>query len=117
MSTTADRPLALVTGASSGIGFELAKQFASNGFDLIIAAEDDALSRAKHELEATGAGVQAVQVDLATEDGVSELYRQVTAMQRPLAAAALNARRCTTRRSRSYSHLRSRYATSSRTPG
>ena len=33
MSTTADHPLALVTGASSGIGFELAKQFADNGFD------------------------------------------------------------------------------------
>ena len=41
MSATADHPLALVTGASSGIGFELAKQFAENGFDLIIAAEDD----------------------------------------------------------------------------
>jgi uncharacterized protein len=93
MSTTSDHPLALVTGASSGIGFELAKQFASNGFDLIIAAEDDELAPAARELEAAGARVQAVQVDLATQEGVSELYRQVSAMRRPLAAAALNAGR------------------------
>jgi NAD(P)-dependent dehydrogenase (short-subunit alcohol dehydrogenase family) len=35
-----DRPLALVTGASSGIGRELASEFARGGFDLVIAAED-----------------------------------------------------------------------------
>jgi short-subunit dehydrogenase len=93
MSATADRPLALVTGASSGIGFELAKQFADNGFDLIIAAEDDELATAKRDLEATGAHVDAVRVDLATEAGVSELYRQVSATVQPLAAAALNAGR------------------------
>ena len=51
MSASADPPLALVTGASSGIGFELAKQFANHGFDLIIAAEDDELATAKRELE------------------------------------------------------------------
>jgi uncharacterized protein len=93
MSATADHPLALITGASSGIGFELAKQFADNDFDLIIAAEDDELATARHELEAAGARVQAVHVDLATEAGVDELYRQVTATGRPLAAAALNAGR------------------------
>jgi len=43
MDTADSRPLAVVTGASSGIGRELAKQFAANGFDLIIAAEDDAI--------------------------------------------------------------------------
>jgi uncharacterized protein len=93
MSATADRPLALVTGASSGIGLELARQFANNGFDLFIAAQDDGLETAQRELQATGAHVDAVQVDLATEDGVDELYRHVTAHPRPLAAAALNAGR------------------------
>jgi short-subunit dehydrogenase len=93
MTTTSNRPLALITGASSGIGFELAKQFATNGYDLIIAAEDAELSTATHELEATGAHVEPVQVDLATEEGVSQLYRHVSDAPRPLAAAALNAGR------------------------
>jgi short-subunit dehydrogenase len=40
MNTQQRRPFAVVTGASSGIGFELAKVFAENGFDLLITAED-----------------------------------------------------------------------------
>src|SRR4051812_43185189 len=85
------RSLALVTGASSGIGLELAKQFAQNDFDLIVAAEDAELSGAARELESMGAAVDAVQVDLATPDGVETLYRRVQAAGRPLDAAALNA--------------------------
>jgi uncharacterized protein len=91
MTTTASRPLALVTGASSGIGRELAKQFAQNGHDLVIAAEDAELADAAAELEALGAEVEAVQVDLATDDGVDELRRRYTAAGRPLSAAVLNA--------------------------
>jgi len=43
---SSSRQFAVVTGASSGIGRELAKQFASNGFDLLIAAEDQEIDAA-----------------------------------------------------------------------
>src|SRR3954471_20292483 len=85
------RQLALVTGASSGIGRELANQFASNGFDVIIPAEDPLIDTVAPELEALGAGVEAVQADLATNHGVEELWSRVQQAGRPLAAAALNA--------------------------
>src|SRR5215218_2904072 len=90
MSTT-ERPLALVTGASSGIGRELAKQFAENGHDLVIAAEDQELAGAARELEGLGAQVEAVRVDLTGDDGIDELWRRCASAWRPLSAAALNA--------------------------
>jgi uncharacterized protein len=85
------RPLALVTGASSGIGRELARQFAENGFDLVVNAEDEQIERAAAELRASGADVRAVRADLRTADGVEQLHSAVTATARPLDAAALNA--------------------------
>ena len=91
MSASTDRPLAVVTGASSGIGLELAKQFAENGFDLIVNAEDAELDAAAREVEAAGAGVAAVRADLATEEGVEALYARIKADGRPVAALALNA--------------------------
>lgn len=91
MATEHDRQLAVVTGASSGIGFELARVFASEGFDLLIAAEDDELTGAQEELKATEVEVQAHRVDLATEAGVIELYRHIQNTGRPVDALALNA--------------------------
>jgi uncharacterized protein len=91
MEDTATRPLAVVTGASSGIGYELAKQFAEAAFDLVVAAEDYELNAAARELESLGATVSAVQVDLASEEGVDELWRQVGELGRPVDALALNA--------------------------
>jgi short-subunit dehydrogenase len=85
-----DRPLALVTGASSGIGRELAREFAEHGFDLIIAAEDDDIQHVAAELR-NGAQVEAVRVDLASAEGVEGLYGKVKSGDRPLDAAALNA--------------------------
>jgi short-subunit dehydrogenase len=72
MATKA-RPLAVVTGASSGIGLELARLCARNGFDLVIAADEPQIHTPVGELRQLGASVDALQVDLATEDGVAEL--------------------------------------------
>lgn len=83
--------LALVTGASSGIGFELATQFARNGYDVVVAAEDDGIHDVPDKLSQWDSVVQAVQVDLRTADGVEHLYRSATDGDRELAAAALNA--------------------------
>ena len=91
MTESGARPLALVTGASSGIGLELAKQFAENGFDLVIAAEDAELDGAAAALRALGAAVSAVRVDLSDYDGVELLWRSVSGSGRTLDAAALNA--------------------------
>lgn len=83
--------LALVTGASSGIGFELAKQFAEHGYDLVVAAEDDAIHDVPGKLSQYGAAVQPVQVDLRTAEAVEHLYQSAIEGDRVLAAAALNA--------------------------
>jgi uncharacterized protein len=68
----ATRPLAVVTGASTGIGYHLARCAAEHGYDLIVAA-DTPLLQAVKDFEALGASVEAVQVDLATTDGVQQL--------------------------------------------
>ena len=91
MDPSSTRPLAVVTGASSGIGLELARQFAENGFDVIVAAEDGAIHDAAQGLDGDGASVDAVQVDLATPEGVEQLHARIAAAGRPVDALALNA--------------------------
>jgi uncharacterized protein len=88
MTSSTTRPLAVVTGASSGIGFELARQFAEHGYDLVVAAEDEGINTAAQALASTGASVRPVQVDLASYEGVETLYSSIG---RPVDAAAINA--------------------------
>lgn len=91
MTNSATKQFAVVTGASDGIGYELAKQFAQNGFDLLITAEDVAITQAARDIEALGANVEAVQTDLATYDGVETLYNKMKSSGRPVDAIAINA--------------------------
>jgi short-subunit dehydrogenase len=91
MTSAPVRSLALVTGASSGIGYELAKQFADRDFDLVITAEDARITDVARELTTLGADVTPVQADLSTEEGVNRLYGKATATGRPVDAVAINA--------------------------
>jgi uncharacterized protein len=83
--------LALVTGASSGIGLELAKIFADNGFALLVTAEDAELDGAATELRSRGVDVTAERLDLTRPEDVDRLWRRVLELGRPLNAAAINA--------------------------
>jgi uncharacterized protein len=83
--------LAVVTGASSGIGLELARCCAEQGFDLLIAADEPEIERAAASLRAKGANVDAVQADLATSEGIDKLY--AAAGGRPVDALLANAGR------------------------
>ncbi|MBD2258317.1 SDR family NAD(P)-dependent oxidoreductase [Pseudanabaena sp. FACHB-2040] len=85
------RPLAVVTGASSGIGYELAKQFAENGFDLLITATGPSINEAAQTLQELGANVKTVQSDLSTYEGVEILYQEIVSASRPVDAIAINA--------------------------
>ncbi|HWO10876.1 MAG TPA: SDR family NAD(P)-dependent oxidoreductase, partial [Polyangiaceae bacterium] len=93
MATLAQRrPLAAVTGASSGIGFELGRQFAERGYDLVVCAEDSRIHDAAHAFECEGVRVHAVQVDLRRPEGVETFYEAIEAEGSPLLEAiALNA--------------------------
>ena len=87
------RPLAVVTGASTGIGYELARQCAENGFDLLIAADEPGIVEAAQALRQSGGQVESVQVDLATQEGVDELYDTIQGLARPVDALLANAGR------------------------
>ena len=65
--------LAVITGASTGIGFELAKLAAEDGFDLLIVADEPLIHGAAEDLGRNGIEVQAVEANLATFEGVDEL--------------------------------------------
>jgi short-subunit dehydrogenase len=85
--------LAVITGASSGIGFELAKIAASKGYDLIIAADEEAINDAAAELRRDGASVDALIADLSTIEGVDRLLESIEADGRSVDLLLANAGR------------------------
>jgi short-subunit dehydrogenase len=83
--------LAVVTGASSGIGYELAREIGQRGFDVMIAAEDDGIERAAENLKQLGIEARPIKANLATYEGVERLVSEALAVGRPIEAVAINA--------------------------
>jgi len=91
MATANTKLFAVVTGASSGIGYELARVFAQNGYDLLVTSNSEKIDDAVSKLREIGANVEAVQADLAEYDGVEKLYSTIKETGRDLDAIAINA--------------------------
>ncbi|MFI5934140.1 SDR family NAD(P)-dependent oxidoreductase [Actinoplanes sp. NPDC051494] len=84
----------MVTGASSGIGYELARQLAERGYDLLLVAQDEEIEQAAVNLRHDGRNrVDALRVDLAGYDGVETAWKAIEATGRAVDVIALNAGR------------------------
>jgi short-subunit dehydrogenase len=83
---------AIITGASTGIGYELAKQFAENGHDILVVAEDDRIHSVASELQSQyRVQAEALQLDLTQATSALQLYQRVTTLGRCPDYLALNA--------------------------
>lgn len=85
-----NRPLVLVTGASNGIGTEVARDFARRGYDIIATGRSDSVDAVAEELRGFGVTVHPVRADLGSYDGVEDLWQQVARIGSP-DVAVLNA--------------------------
>ncbi|MDX2094261.1 MAG: SDR family NAD(P)-dependent oxidoreductase [Kofleriaceae bacterium] len=90
MATQSNRPFAVITGASSGIGYELATQCIEHDFDILICAEDDGINTIGEAFRKNerGVAVDVVQADLSTREGCEKL---ISAVVRTPDALLLNA--------------------------
>ncbi len=85
------RPFAVVTGASSGIGLALAYELAGRGYDLAICSNGERLADATESLRAKGVEVLDIQADLATREGVDQLWSAATSQNRDIDIVCINA--------------------------
>jgi short-subunit dehydrogenase len=87
---TDHRPLAFVTGASSGIGYALAEQLAQHGYDVAISGSSERVHESAARLRELGGDAWAHQADAGTYDGVEAFWRFIEALGRPVEVAVLN---------------------------
>jgi short-subunit dehydrogenase len=86
-----NRKFAVITGASSGIGYHLAKVFAENGYDLLVTSGSNKIDVAAKDFQTLGVNVDAVEADLTNYDGVEQLWAAIESTNKPVDAIAINA--------------------------
>ncbi len=93
MATTNSRPIALVTGATSGIGAAFAEHLAQLGHDLVITARDLArLEKSADDLQSKhGVEVEIIRADLATNEGIRTIELRLENISRPIEVLVNNA--------------------------
>lgn len=83
--------LAVITGSSRGIGFEIAKIFGENGYDLVINSETDLVFKAEKELKGLGYNVTAIKADLSTREGADDFFKRTMDHGGDLDSVVINA--------------------------
>nr|WP_318539137.1 SDR family NAD(P)-dependent oxidoreductase [Terribacillus saccharophilus] len=84
------RKLVLITGASSGLGLEIAKNFAQDNYDIALSGSSDRIFEAADTLRDLGVEAYPHKADAATYDGVESFWNFVSELKRPIEAAVLN---------------------------
>ena len=86
-----DNPFAVITGATSGFGYHLARMFGERGFDLLVTSATERIEGVGKDLELLGFKVQCLKVDPASYEGVEKLWKAIQQTGRPIDAIAINA--------------------------
>lgn len=85
-----EKPLAVIASQLNIDGYNLAKQFAERGYDLIVAASNPSVVEEAEEFKELGVDAVSFQLDLSTAEGVEQLYRRIIATGRPVEAMVIN---------------------------
>lgn len=88
--TKGERPLAVIASSSCADGYLLAKQFAENGYDLIIAAANPSVVEEAEDFKDLGIEAVSFQIDLSTPAGVEQFYKKIVASGRHVEAMVIN---------------------------
>ncbi|MBC7711884.1 MAG: SDR family NAD(P)-dependent oxidoreductase [Rhizobacter sp.] len=87
---TSEKPLAVVASNFNMDGYDLAKQFAERGYDLILAASNPSVVEEAQDFKELGVDAVSFQLDLSTTEGVEQLYSRIIATGRPVEAMVIN---------------------------